>query len=198
MRVKVCGITRESDVRLACGLGAWALGFVFGPGPRHVQARHARRLCAQAAPGVLRVGVFRGYPRRDILLALRDCGLDAVELRGGQTPGECSGYPVPVFKAISHVRGMDLSELKSYEVDHFRVCPSGADRAAPESLRECWEFAGRARGFSLILAGGLTPDNVREATVVARPYAVEVCAGAEREPGVKDPALLKAFFAAAR
>ena len=197
MRIKVCGLTRGQDVRLACDLGAWAVGFVFGPGRRHVQLRHARQLCAQAIPGVLKVGVFRGCCRRDILLTLRDCGLDAVELRGGETPEECAGFPVPVFKAVGHSRGMELADLKSYVVEHLRICPTGGESAAPESLRGCWQFAARARGFSVILAGGLTPDNIAEAVAAARPYAVEVCSGAEREPGLKDPKLLKSFFAAA-
>jgi len=198
MRIKVCGLTRVQDVRLACGLGAWAAGFVFGPGPRHVQLRHARKLCAQVAPGTLKVGVFQGCSRRDIMLTLRDCGLDAVELRGGGPPEECLGYPVPVFKAIRHCRNLDLAELKSFEVEHLRLTPRGGSRAAAESLRECWQFAGRARGFSVILAGGLTPDNVGEAVALAKPYAVEACSGVECEPGVKDPKLLKAFFAAAQ
>jgi len=197
MRIKVCGLTHVQDVRLACDLGAWAVGFVFGPGPRHVQLRHARRLCAQVVPGVLKVGVFRGCSRKDIALTLRDCGLDAVELRGGETPEECAGYPVPVFKAVRHSRGMELADLKSYAVEHLRVSPAGGESAAPEPLRNCWQFAARARGFSVILAGGLTPGNVAEAVAAAKPYAVEVCSGAEREPGVKDPRLLRAFFAAA-
>jgi phosphoribosylanthranilate isomerase len=197
MRVKVCGLTRAQDVRLACDLGAWAVGFVFGPGPRHVQLRHARRLCAGAAPGVLKVGVFRGCSRRDILLTLRECGLDAVELRGGETPAECAGYPVPVFKAVRHSRGMGLAELKSYAVDLVRVSPPGGERPTSESLRECWQFAARARGFCVVLAGGLTPANAA-AAAAARPYAVEVCSGVEREAGIKDARLLRAFFAAVR
>ena len=197
MRIKVCGLTRGQDVRLACDLGAWAVGFAFGPGRRHVQLRHARRLCAQVTPGVLKVGVFHGCCRRDILLTLRDCGLDAVELRGGETPDECAGYPVPVFKAVGYSRGMELADLKSYVVEHLRIGPAGGESAAPESLRSCWQFAARARGFSVILAGGLTPGNVALAVAAARPYAVEVCSGAERDPGLKDPKLLKSFFAAA-
>jgi phosphoribosylanthranilate isomerase len=197
MRIKVCGLTRAQDVRLACGLGAWAAGFAFVPGRRHVQLRHARRLCAQVPPGVLKVGVFNGCSRRDISLTVRACGLDAVELRGGETPEGCAGYPVPVFKAVRHSRGLELADLKSYVVEHLRLAPTGGESAASESLRECWQFAARARGFSVILAGGLTPDNVAEAIAAAKPYAVEVCSGAELESGIKDPRLLKAFFAAA-
>ena len=197
MRVKVCGLTRIQDVRLACGLGAWAVGFAFGPGPRHVQLRHARRLCSGVAPGVLKVGVFRGCGRRDILLTLRECGLDAVELRGDETPADCAGYPVPVFKALRHSRGMGLEDLKHYAGDLVRVSPAGGEHPTAESLRECWNFSARARGFSVVLAGGLTPANVAAAAAAAKPYAVEVCSGAEREPGIKDPRLLRAFFAAA-
>lgn len=203
MKVKVCGLTRQEDVRLACALGAWAVGFVFAPGPRQVTRKQVQSLRDAVIPGVLAVGVFVDAPREDILLALRDCRLDAIQLHGRETPQDCRGYSVPVFKALAHSGETELSQFKAYKVDRFLLEPArtpeerSAGRGPSQPAQKaCWRYADRARGFSIILAGGLRPDNVAQAAKAARPYAVDVSGGVESRPGRKDPARLEAFFQA--
>lgn len=203
MKVKVCGLTRSQDVRLSCELGAWAVGFVFAPSVRQVTRPQVQRLRDAVIPGVLVVGVFADAPREDILLALRDCRLDAIQLHGRETPQECLGYPVPVFKALSHSGETDLSRFKEYRPQRFLLEPARTPQERSAGLgpsrsaqKACWEYAQRARGFSIILAGGLDAGNVAEAARESRPYAVDVSGGVEGRPGCKDPARLEAFFQA--
>ncbi|TPW18823.1 MAG: phosphoribosylanthranilate isomerase, partial [Elusimicrobia bacterium] len=102
MKIKVCGITRPQDARLACKLGAWAVGLVFAPeSPRRLSVPDARLLRAEIGAGALAVGVFQNAPRAEILAAVSACRLDAVQFHGEESPADCAGYEVPVFKAFS-------------------------------------------------------------------------------------------------
>lgn len=192
MKVKVCGLTREEDVERACELGAWACGFVLAPSPRRLDLARAARLREAVLPGVLAVGVFADASRDEVLLALRDCRFDLLQFHGRERPEDCLGYPVPVIKALPPEAGLEAMSLYA-GVERFLVEPPRA-RREPETLRACWRFAAQARGRSIILAGGLTPENVREAATTARPFAVDVSSGVESAPGVKDAARLEAFF----
>ncbi len=202
MNVKVCGLTREHDVQLACSLGAWAVGFVFASSPRRVTVQRARELRRVVARGTLAVGVFVDAPRAEVLEAVRDCRLDAVQLHGNETPEECLGFPVPVIKGLAVSTEADLAALDRYKVARYLLEPARTleerRRGVPptlESRRACWSLAAKAKG-SILLAGGLTPQNVAEAVRAAKPFGVDVSGGVEVSFGVKDPAKLKAFFAA--
>ncbi|MFI5350783.1 MAG: N-(5'-phosphoribosyl)anthranilate isomerase [Elusimicrobiota bacterium] len=191
MRIKVCGVTRASDARLAAGLGAWAVGMIFVPNtPRFLTLARAKRVRASIPKGVLAVGVFRDPIREDLLRAVRELRLDAVQIYG-EVP---TGLRVPAFVAGSSKLG---------PCDYVFVEPerSDADRRAGRGVSErarraAWRSAaakGR-RGARVILAGGLAPENAAQAAAAAKPWALDVSSGVESRPGVKDPALMRAFF----
>ena len=193
MRIKVCGVTRAADARRAAALGAWAVGMIFVPEtPRFLTLARARRVRAAIPKGVLAVGVFRDPAREELLRAVRELRLDAVQVYG-RVP---TGLRVPVFIAGARTPGpMDYVFIEPERSDADRRAgrgPSARARAA------AWKKAGasRKRGFRVVLAGGLKPENVGEAAAAAKPWALDVSSGVERRPGVKDPALLRAFFAA--
>ncbi len=202
MRVKVCGLMREEDVRLACSLGAWAVGLVMAPSsPRRLTLDRARTLRAGVPSGVLAVGVFQDQPRGDVLRAIRELNLSAVQFHGGETPEDCADYPVPVWKALPWP-GERTPASYALHVETFLIEPPRPNRAAPPSSQaqqECWEgvFILKGEVAVLLLAGGLTAANIAEAVAAARPDALDVSSGVESAPGIKDPELLKAFFAAA-
>lgn len=201
MKIKVCGVTRAEDAALACELGAWAVGLIFAPkSPRLVSLAQAKEVREKIA-GALAVGVFSGASREDILRAVSECALDAVQLHGDLSPAECAGFPVPVIKVFNDA----APALEDYDVFAALLEPArtDADRAAgrkpaPEAQRRMWDAAAalQARGRLVILAGGLTPGNVAEAVRRARPDAVDVSGGVESSFGVKDPKKLRGFFKA--
>jgi phosphoribosylanthranilate isomerase len=181
-------------VKLACDMGAWACGFIMAPSPRRLTTLQVAKLRESVTPGVLAVGVFVEAQREQILMAIRDCHFDLLQFAGKETPSDCLGYPVPVMKVLPPEAGAEA--MKLYDVARFLVEPPRHVRDEA-SLRKCWEFAGRARAHSIVLAGGLTPENVGEAVKIARPYAVDVSSGIESAPGVKDAEKLEKFFFAA-
>jgi phosphoribosylanthranilate isomerase len=186
VRVKICGVTRARDARLAAKLGAWAVGMIFVPGtPRYLTLSRAKRVRAAIPEGVLAVGVFRRPNLRDLSRAIRELRLDAVQLYG-------DAPSIHIFSTGAKLRFIEPAR-------------SDADRRAgrgpsDRSRREAWKTAAslKRRGVRAVLAGGLAPGNAAEAAAAAKPWALDVSSGVERRPGVKDPALLRAFFDAVR
>lgn len=202
MKVKVCGLTREEDVRVACSLGAWAVGFVMAEGsPRALTVEQAKRLRAAVKPGVLAVGVFQDALASEIELAAGACAFDAVQVHG-QWPAFLEGFTLPVWRGIGLARLAAIPAL-SPRVSAVLVEPARtlADRRAglkPDLEQQRWAW-GQARslrptGLTVIAAGGLTPANVAEAVAASGCDAVDVSGGVESAPGLKDEAKLRAFF----
>lgn len=192
--VKICGLTREEDARLAWDCGASALGFIFHPAsPRAVTARRVRQIREELPPEAFCVGVFVDLPPESINEIAEEAGLDAVQLHGRETPGTCAALTRPVIKAI---RAEDLPKLKDYAVSAFLLDAVHPTLAGGTGLKADWHLASRiAQRNPLILAGGLTPDNILEATECVRPAGLDVCSGVEAAPGLKDAALLKSLLA---
>jgi phosphoribosylanthranilate isomerase len=194
--VKVCGITRLPDALAAVEWGADALGFVFYPGsPRFIAPPKARDIIRALPPFVAAVGVFVDSPLAEIKTVVEACGLTAVQLHGTESPALCQRIPVSVIKAF-RVRGSRLPaglgccRADAILLDTFRKAVPGGTGV---SFR--WEVALEARRYGrIILAGGLNAENVTRAIAAARPYAVDVSSGVEKEPGKKDPVLLKQFL----
>jgi phosphoribosylanthranilate isomerase len=203
VKVKVCGLTRESDVELACALGAWAVGFVLAEGsPRALTVERARALRAAVAPGTLAVGVFQDALAPEIEAAAGACGFDAVQVHG-QWPSFLDGFALPVWRGVGLARKAVVPPL-SPRVSAVLIEParSLAERRSgrkptPEQQAWAWSQAKAVRrpGLTVIAAGGLTPDNVAAAIAASGCDAVVVRGGVERAPGVKDEARLRAFFA---
>lgn len=201
VRVKVCGITREEDAIRAAELGAAAVGFVlWEPSPRALSIAAAARLAAAVPAGVTRVGVFVDAAPAEVARAVREIGLDAVQLHGDEPVAEFSRVGARVIKAVTLETGRDVETAAALPAS-VTVLVDASDRVRRGGTghRADWRLAAALSARREIwLAGGLTVENVADAVKQVRPVAVDVSSGVESSPGVKDAARLAAFLAAAR
>ncbi len=210
-RIKICGLTRPEDVRLAARLGADAVGFIFASSPRQVTGTQARDLAAATPPYVNRVGVFGPDQRRDAPALAEACRLDTLQLVGPPDPAYCAYYrgrfaivvAIGVPPKAEGAGGPDLDALQGLiaeiapHVDGLLLDTAKVGMLGGTGQTFDWGvLAGLACPVPLIVAGGLAADNVGELVRQARPWAVDVSSGVEASPGVKDEARLAAFFAA--
>lgn len=197
MIVKICGTTNEDDALLAVAMGADMVGFVFAPSPRQIAPQQAADIAKRMPREILAVGVFRDEaPQRVVEIAQRS-GMGAVQLHGNETAEETRW----VRKRIPFV-------IKAFAAGDPRVAAArdyGADVVLVDAPRPGsgqvfdWALTGEVPiGHRLMVAGGLTPDNVADAIAATRPWGVDVVTGVERSPGVKDPLKLRAFVVAAK
>ncbi len=198
-RVKICGITAWDDARLSVDLGASALGFNFyPPSPRAISPADAWSIIRRLPPFVEAVGVFVNWPPLLVASLARALRLHTVQLHGAESPEEVASLARThrVIKAVRVGRGFRAAELVRYRradailLDGFaRGLHGGTGRTLD------WDLARTSRRYGrIILAGGLTPENIAEAIRAAEPYAVDVASGVEARPGRKDPARLRALF----
>jgi phosphoribosylanthranilate isomerase len=199
VRVKVCGIGRREDADLAVSLGANALGFVFWPGsPRAVAADTVREITRTLPPFVEAVGVFVNQAPADVRDITARAGLTAIQLHGDEAPEAFVARGLRVIKAVGVGDAFSPEALAAVPVNvtvlldvHDPVRRGGTGQTIDWSVA-----AEAARTRPVILAGGLTPANVRDAVQTVQPYAVDVSSGVESAPGIKDATKLRAFFAA--
>jgi phosphoribosylanthranilate isomerase len=196
-RVKICGLTRERDVHLAVRSGAWACGFVLSPSPRQVTPARARELAA-AAEGALTVAVVTTEPAGAIARALAEAGCEALQLSAG-----ADGVSVDEARAAALARGLRPLVIAAADTrgaegaDLILVDSRRPGQYGGTGIRADWAAAARlAAGRRLMLAGGLNAATAATAVTAVRPFALDVSSGVEASPGVKDEALLRAFFAA--
>lgn len=201
--VKVCGITSVEDGVAAAEAGADAVGFVFWPrSPRRVDPATARRIGEALPPSVVRVGVFVDAPAEEIARVAEDAGLDVVQLHGMESPEDLAALPRRAWKALRVGPGFAPAEVARYAQRAAAILLDTRVEGAPGGTGRTfeWRLAREAReraGF-LILAGGLTAENVAQAIAAAAPDGVDVSSGVESSPGRKDAARLRAFLDAAR
>jgi phosphoribosylanthranilate isomerase len=203
VQVKICGITSPGDALLAADAGADAVGLVFWPGsPRRVDAAAARAIGAALPPFVLRVGVFVDAPRAELARAADEAGLDVLQLHGAETPADCAALPRRCLKALRVGPGFRPQQAEAFGGAASGILLDTQAHEAPGGTgrRFDWQVARevRARVPFLVLAGGLTPDNVGDAVRAVLPDAVDVSSGVESAPGRKDPDRVRAFVAAVR
>ncbi|HEU4751797.1 MAG TPA: phosphoribosylanthranilate isomerase [Armatimonadota bacterium] len=198
VRVKICGITNLEDALLAVEAGADALGFVFASSPRRVNPEQAAVILRELPPFVTTVGLVVDQDPRPILDI---CPLDVVQFHGSEPPDAITRIGRRAYKAFRVREPADLQPLTAYGAAsaflldaYVPGVPGGTGQQFP------WELAAQAARFGkpVIVAGGLTPENVSLCIETTRPYAVDVSSGVEAAPGKKDPALVRAFIAAAR
>jgi phosphoribosylanthranilate isomerase len=199
--VKICGITSVEDGLLAARFGAQAIGLVFWPkSPRFVEIEKARAIAAALPPFVARVGVFVDAPRDLLVRTAESVGLDVLQLHGAETPGEVSGLPRRVLKALRVAPGFRPEAVDAYARSACGILLDSGSTAQPGGTGQVFDWslaqAVRERVPHLVLAGGLTAENVAGAIAAVRPDAVDVSTGVESEPGRKDEARLSAFMAA--
>jgi phosphoribosylanthranilate isomerase len=196
MKVKICGVTSARDARTCCQLGADAIGLNFFSGSlRFVSIQQARVIANAVTPLVSVVGVFVDSSLRFMQQAIREVGLSAVQLHGAAPPEVVNQLSCPVIR-VAHVKGKHTPRLPRAGLlllDTAQVGHGGG------GLTFDWSVAAKAaRRRPIMLAGGLTPDNVAKAIQAVRPYGVDVASGVERAPGKKDPVRVAAFVEAAR
>lgn len=202
IRIKLCGMTRPEDARIAEAAGADAVGFIFAPSPRQITAEQARQISRELGPFIARVGVFVDATQDQIAAVLERVDLDVLQLHGSETPEQVEGLRSLGRHLVKSVRVKDatsLSRLDEYPVDAILLdsyipgVPGGTGHTFD------WTLATQiAQQHRIILAGGLTPDNVAEAIKVVQPYGLDAASGVEQSPGVKDPAMMQQFIARAR
>ncbi len=200
VRVKICGITSIDDALQACACGADALGLVFyDKSPRCVTPDQARAIVRALPPLVTSVGLFVNARAETIRATADYCGLDVIQLHGDEGPLECDFTPRRSIKALRVRDAASLQNHQDYAISALLLDAwvAGAYGGTGESFN--WELAAQvARQRPVILAGGLTPENVAEAVAIVRPYAVDVSSGVEAAPGRKDPDKVAAFIRNAR
>jgi phosphoribosylanthranilate isomerase len=201
-RLKICGITRPADARLAADLGAWALGMVFWPSsPRACAIDDAEAIGAEFRRRLQLTGVFVNATLDEVASTTDRCGLTLVQLHGDEGPAYCREVArrtgCRVMKAVRVRDAAQVRDLQRFHTD-FHLLDAYSPRT-PGGTGEtfAWEVAREHGGQPpFVLSGGLNPDNVGEAIAVARPFAVDTASGTEAAPGRKDPAKLTAFFRA--
>jgi phosphoribosylanthranilate isomerase len=196
-RVKICGITRAEDAARAISLGAEAIGFVLWPAsPRAIAVDRARVIARALPPLVVRVGVFVNAPPDEIAAIVRDVGLDAVQLHGDEDAARYADVPARLIKAVPVDEAGDVDRARALPdfvtplVDvRDPVRRGGTGRTADWSAA-----ADLARSRPIILAGGLTAENVADAVRRVAPWAIDVSSGVEQAPGIKNESRLAALF----
>lgn len=200
-RVKLCGLTRATDVALAVRLGADAIGLVFHESsPRAVTIPQARAL-VQALPAfVSTVGLFVDAGAERVQRALDEVPLDLLQFHGSESPTECARFGRPWIKAVAVRPGLDLSRVSADYVDAAGLLLDAYDPGRPGGTGQSFDWGRIPMGLSgdIILAGGLSPENVAAAIRRMRPYAVDVSSGIEAAKGIKDEAKMAAFMQGVR
>ncbi|MEE9284497.1 MAG: phosphoribosylanthranilate isomerase [Dehalococcoidia bacterium] len=194
--VKICGITRLEDARLAADLGAAALGFICYPlSPRYVSPENARAIIDELDPSVRKVGVFVDAPPHEINAVARKLGLDMAQLSGSESPEACGQIDVPVIKAFRIGLDFNTAATLPFQVHALLLDSYNANLYGGTGEAFDWSRIDRdAFTRPFILSGGLRAENILDGIEVLHPQAVDVSSGVEATPGVKDPAKLKRLF----
>ncbi len=204
IKIKICGITNADDAKVAVEAGADAVGFVFhSASPRRVEPDAARAIIAQLPPFVLPVGVFVNEEVKVVRDIMDACGLALAQLHGDETAAYCESLGRPVLRAIRLKDRGSLLALAEYKgrarvrgfvLDAFSESAFGGTGRVAD-----WVLAAEAaKAAPVLLAGGLTPQNVGEGVRQVRPYGVDVSSGVEASPGKKDQAKMRDFVQAVR
>ncbi|MFF7861253.1 MULTISPECIES: phosphoribosylanthranilate isomerase [unclassified Pseudomonas] len=201
VRSKICGITRIEDALAAAEAGADAIGFVFyAKSPRAVDVRQAREIIAELPPFVTTVGLFVNASRCELNEILEVVPLDLLQFHGDETPQDCEGYHRPWIKALRVRPGDDLEAACQQYAGARGILLDTYVAGVPGGTGEAfdWSLVPERLSKPIILAGGLSADNVGQAIAQVRPYAVDVSGGVEQAKGIKDAAKIEAFMRAVK
>jgi phosphoribosylanthranilate isomerase len=198
---KVCGITNPGDAREAADAGADAIGLIFAESPREVNVEEARRISVALPDGVLKVGVFVDAEPEEVLQTAREVGLDLAQLHGDETPETVAairGAGLPVMKALRVRNAEALAEIQSYGADLIMLDAWSARVRGGTGETFDWGLAKSVKGRgNIVVSGGLTPENVREAIEFFEPYGVDASSSLEEKPGKKSGERVRRFVRAA-
>lgn len=201
VKVKICGVTNATDALAAVDAGADALGFMFyAPSPRCVTHERASEIIRELPPFVAKVGVFVNPTENEVRQAVTECALDTLQFHGEESPEFCRRFGLKVIKAFRIRDAESLRDTAAYATEAWLLDSFVAGQLGGTGARFNWDLATEAAQMhrSVILAGGLTPENAAEAVRKVRPYALDVSSGVESAPGKKDSAKVRAFITAAK
>jgi len=196
-RVKICGITRAGDGRVAAQAGADAIGLVFyARSPRYVELSRAQEICHALPPFVSVVALFVDAQRAQVEAVLNAVPVDVLQFHGSEDAAQCTGFGRPYIKAIGMQPGLDLAAvMQSHpEASGFLLDTWQPDTHGGGGVAFDWSQVPTTADRSLILAGGLTADSVADAITRIRPYAVDTSSGVELEKGIKSAQKIQEFI----
>ncbi len=199
-RVKICGITRVEDAQLVVDAGADAIGLVFyKKSPRFVSHKQAAEISQHIPAFVSRVALFKDADEQTVRSVLADVEIDLVQFHGKETVGFCEQFKLPYIKALG-MKGIEqekdflLSKVTQYQSAKALLLDGHAPGEAG-GTGESFDWASLTSvNKPVVLAGGLTPDNVKQAIALVKPFAVDVSSGVESSPGIKDKEKIIAFL----
>jgi len=201
VRSKICGITRLEDALAAAEAGADAIGLVFyAKSPRAVDIATAREIVSGLPPFVTSVGLFVNASRCELNEILEALPLDLLQFHGDETPADCEGFHRPYIKALRVRPGDDIEAACQRYASASGVLLDTYVAGVPGGTGEAfdWSLVPARLSKPVILAGGLSPDNVSDAIARVKPWAVDVSGGVEAAKGIKDPARIAAFLQAVK
>jgi phosphoribosylanthranilate isomerase len=202
VKAKVCGITTPKDALTAAGSGADAIGLVFAESPRRLNVERAREIAGALPDGILKVGVFVDEEPEEVLRIAREVGLDYAQLHGDESPETVTFLREGGVKVIKALRVRDdesLAAMDDYEADLFLLDAWSEKARGGTGERFDWEMAKSLRGRgNILVSGGLTPENVREAIWFFEPYGVDASSSLEDAPGKKNAERVRRFVSAAK
>lgn len=199
MKVKICGITDLNTALMAVESGADAIGFVFAESKRRIAPDKAKGIIEHLPESVLKVGVFVNERKERVQEIVDEIGINIIQLHGDESPEFCSGFSVPVAKAISINVAADLLKIEKYSCDYILLdSPIGKYRGG-NGIAFDWKLLNEYQLIKkkLILAGGLTSENVAQGIKIAKPYMVDVSSGVETG-GQKDLEKINSFIKEAK
>jgi len=197
VRVKICGITRVEDALVAVENGADAIGLVFyEPSPRAVSVEQAIKIVSQIPAFISIVGLFVNAEERFVRDVISNVALDLLQFHGDEAPEECSSYGLPFMKAIRVKSDTNLVQCaKDYSVSRALLLDTYTEGVAGGTGHTFdWGLIPSDLNMPVVLAGGLTAENVGSAIQQVKPYAVDVSGGVELSKGIKDAAKIAAFM----
>lgn len=198
VKIKICGIT-DLESALACvNYGSDAIGFVFAESLRKISKFRCKEIIARLPPFITTVGLFANQSREEVDDIVRFCPLDVLQFHGSESPEFCLNFNRRILKAFRIFSQEDVKLLDNYNVSAYLLDSYDNERLGGTGKTFDWKLVKGVKNKRIILAGGLTADNVCDAIRECLPYGVDVSSGVENSPGVKDFEKIKKFIEAVR
>jgi phosphoribosylanthranilate isomerase len=202
VKVKICGITNFEDAQAASAAGADMLGFVFyEKSPRYIKPAKAMEIIQALPKHIEKAALFVNEDKETVMAVLDEVkGIDILQFHGDETPQYCNSFNKRIIRAIRVKNKDSIKQMADYKVNFFLLdaFKQGIYGGTGENFN--WSLAKEAKVYDtpIILSGGLTPGNVKEAIETAKPYMVDVSSGVEIAPGKKGPELIRKFIQQAK
>lgn len=191
MKIKICGLTNKEDALNAIALNVDALGFIFYEhSPRYISPEKVETFILDLPPFINTIGVFVNAKADYINSVVKRCKLNAIQFHGSETPEFCTQFSLPTIKAIPVREHSDITEIPKYKgcVNGILLDTKAENVQGGTGKTFDWGLAIEAKEYDtpLILSGGINSKNIEKALKMVAPYAIDICSGVEKEPGIKD------------